>query len=68
MRKGFLREFRALFTGAVLLCLLFTMGCDSHDGQKAATRDFTLPDLNGNEVALSDFRGKVVMLEFWAIW
>jgi cytochrome oxidase Cu insertion factor (SCO1/SenC/PrrC family) len=29
---------------------------------------FALPDLNGNEVQLSDLRGKVVMLFFWATW
>ena len=30
--------------------------------------DFTLLDINGNEVSLSDFRGKVVYLKFWASW
>jgi peroxiredoxin len=30
--------------------------------------DFTLYDLNGNEVRLSDFRGKPVVLNFWATW
>ena len=30
--------------------------------------DFTLPDLDGNQVSLSDFRGKRVMLNFWATW
>lgn len=29
---------------------------------------FTLPDLNGKEVHLSDLRGKVAMLFFWATW
>jgi len=29
---------------------------------------FRLDDLNGNEVLLEQFRGKVVMLDFWAIW
>ncbi len=30
--------------------------------------DFTLPDLNDREVRLSDYRGKVVFLNFWATW
>ena len=30
--------------------------------------DFTLKDANGNSVKLSDFRGKVVLLNFWATW
>ncbi len=29
---------------------------------------FTLPDLDGKEMSLSDFRGKVVFLNFWATW
>jgi len=33
-------------------------------GDKAV--DFSLPDLNGKEVALSTFKGKYVLLEFWA--
>jgi thiol-disulfide isomerase/thioredoxin len=30
--------------------------------------DFTAKDLEGNEVHLSDFRGKLVVLNFWATW
>ena len=29
---------------------------------------FTLPDINGNIVRLKDFRGKPVLLNFWATW
>lgn len=30
--------------------------------------DFTLKDANGNAIKLSDYRGKVVLLNFWATW
>lgn len=30
--------------------------------------DFTLLDLDGGERSLSDFKGKVIILDFWATW
>jgi len=30
--------------------------------------DFTLPDVNGKPIALSSFRGKYVLVDFWASW
>ena len=41
-------------------------GSGRHAGQLA--RDFTLIDLRGRSVSLSNFRGKVVLLNFWATW
>ncbi|MEO8404622.1 MAG: TlpA disulfide reductase family protein [Chitinophagaceae bacterium] len=30
--------------------------------------DFSLPDINGKEIKLSSFRGKYVLVDFWASW
>ena len=34
---------------------------------RAPAPDFTLTDLNGRTISLSQFRGKVVLLDFWAV-
>lgn len=34
----------------------------------AQAGNFTLPDIEGKQVSLSDFRGKTVLLSFWATW
>jgi len=30
--------------------------------------EFVLPDLDGNDVTLADYKGKVVVLDLWATW
>ncbi len=41
---------------------------NSSDEQKVPAPDFTVLDYEGNEVSISDYKGKPVILNFWATW
>jgi thiol-disulfide isomerase/thioredoxin len=45
---------------------LTAQSCDQTSGP--ANLGFTLKDLNGKDVKLSGFKGKVLMVNFWATW
>ena len=54
-----------------ILVLAVLMGCTRSDERAAASGDapnFKLQDLDGKSVQLSDFKGKLVVLDFWATW
>jgi peroxiredoxin len=55
----------ALFT-LLVLALTHTIGLSNKKLQVAP--DFTLKNLEGKEVSLKDFRGKVVFMDIWASW
>ncbi|NCB52129.1 MAG: TlpA family protein disulfide reductase [Clostridia bacterium] len=38
------------------------------EADKVSAENFTVYDVDGNEVSLSDFAGKPVVLNFWASW
>jgi peroxiredoxin len=40
--------------------------CDGK--QKPANLGFTVKDMSGRDVKLSDYKGKVILLNFWATW
>jgi peroxiredoxin len=45
-----------------------TAGNPAKEVQYPLAPDFSLTDIEGNVVKLSDYRGKVVILDFWATW
>ena len=53
---------------SLLFWVCLFLGNSSSAQEKNYAPDFTLEDLQGNRVSLSDFKGKVVVLDFWATW
>ena len=53
----------------IVLALLFC--CSAANAQVnvgEAAPEFSLPGANGDTIKLSSFRGKIVMIDFWASW
>jgi cytochrome c biogenesis protein CcmG/thiol:disulfide interchange protein DsbE len=58
---------RAATLIVLLTLMIATNGILSFASDKSAP-DFTLTDLSGNSISLSDFKGKVIFVNFWATW
>jgi len=51
----------------VLLCMIFVFSSCTR-AEMAKAPDFSLKDIGDKTLSLSDYRGKVVILNFWATW
>jgi len=55
----------------VVLLVVIIAGCGKGDiGQNltGGAPDFTLPAVDGSMVSMSDYSGKVILVDFWATW
>jgi len=55
----------------VLFCFILISACSTSDDGKVLAGpapDFMLEDISGQPLSLSDIRGKVVIVDFWATW
>jgi len=72
-----LKTIPAALLGVALAGVLGSTACSNPRTVKAAVKaekdrraapDFALKDINGQTVHISDYKGKVVLLDFWATW
>jgi cytochrome c biogenesis protein CcmG/thiol:disulfide interchange protein DsbE len=63
----------AVIVVAIALCIFFYAWRTPHSQQPALSvgalaPGFSLPDFQGGHVDLSAYRGKLILLDFWATW
>jgi thiol-disulfide isomerase/thioredoxin len=66
MKQSLLRWLIILSLCLVWLSLL--PHCGKKENEAGLAPDFTLKTLDGKEITLSQLKGKVVLLDFWATW
>ncbi len=70
-RKSTLGRDLLIILGAGFIVLVFLFAQRKNFHRMKLGRDapgFTLPGISGKDYSLKDFRGKVVLLNFWATW
>ena len=70
---GFLKIF--IIVTFIIFVMSYSFSCDNKIAiDRPAVKigeiapDFNLKDLHGKDVVLSSYRGKLILLEFWAAW
>jgi thiol-disulfide isomerase/thioredoxin len=66
-----MKHFKA---AVILIAFVLVTACGGGGGKGEIEKmdggapDFTLPSVDGSMVRLSDYQGKVIMVDFWATW
>lgn len=68
--KEIKKYFFIIIIPALLIASTFFIfsGCKVSGNISSSDVNLTLNDLDGKEISLSDFKGKIVVLNFWATW
>jgi cytochrome c biogenesis protein CcmG/thiol:disulfide interchange protein DsbE len=59
---------KTALTGLLVFSLLTGATCAKAEETNAPAPSFSLKDLQGRTISLADFKGKVLVLNFWATW
>ncbi len=62
------RQTKKIWTLLFLAVFVLLLGCQKEVGAGAEAPGFSLPDLSGSMKSLEQYRGSVVLLDFWATW
>lgn len=70
---GTMKKFSSLFAWLLLFALLGLVAFQMYNGglnqvSEGAAPDFELTTFDGQQIRLSEFQGKVVVINFWASW
>jgi thiol-disulfide isomerase/thioredoxin len=57
-----------ILTAYLLTFIFFNFGCQKQAGAGPTAPDFTLADTYGHKISLNQYRGRIVVLDFWATW
>ena len=57
-----------LLISVILLLILIQCGENPRDGNPNPNFDFNLPDLDGKIHSIKDFKGQILVINFWATW
>ena len=68
MKQSYVRWFVILILCLEILSLLHGCGKELEESTLPLAPNFTLQTIDGQEVTLSNLKGKVILLDFWATW